>query len=76
MVTIYTPYTSTVAGSAIEEKVAEKESAAQHTTLSEAFLNMRRNLREELRDAVNAEWVVEDKDNSNIIEIKDKNYDT
>lgn len=76
MVTIYTPYTSTVAGSAIEEKVAEKESAAQHTTLSEAFLNMRRNLREELRDAVNAEWVVEDNDNSKIIEIKDKNYDT
>lgn len=71
MVTIYTPYASTVAESAIEEKFAEKESAAQHSTLSEAFLNMRRTLREELRDAVNAQWVVEDNDNSKTIEIKD-----
>lgn len=71
MVTIYTPYVSATTESAIEEKIAERENTAQSSTLSEAFLNMRRNLRDELKDIVNAEWEAEEIDNSKTIEIKD-----
>ena len=71
MVTIYTPYVSAATESAIEEKIVERENTAQNSTLSEAFFNMRRSLRDELKDVVNTEWVAEESDNSKTIEIKD-----
>lgn len=68
MVTIDTPYASATTESAIEEKAVKEDNIGQNPTLSEAFLNMRKNLREELRNVVNEEWVVEDTDNSRTLE--------
>lgn len=71
MVTIYTPYISAVTENAIEERIAEKGNTAQNSTLSEAFLNMRRKLRNELQEVVVAEWTDKDSDNTKTIEVKD-----
>ena len=71
MVTIYTPFILAASENAIEERIAEKENPEQNSTLSEAFLNMRRKLRNELQEVVHAEWTDSDVDNIKTIEVKD-----